>query len=119
MLNYFPFSESILNCKRAYEGGCTGWETLGLLLREDRAYSVLECYSLCLKDSKCDGFALNKYTWACGTLRKGCKKNPSGTWDFYEIQDCTLGTILLHSYLRRDNVFPHYEYIALYGTNTR
>ena len=100
--NFCKFSNFILGiCKRKYEGGCSNYQTDGLLLQENTRtkgtflagnedyFSVGECYDKCINYPGCHGFFVSKDNSRCALFKEGCQQRIDNYpyWDYYELSD--------------------------------
>ena len=88
-------------CTPKYEGGCKAEDVSSLMMLDlsDRAYSFKECYDQCLQRSQeCDGFLLGNPGTSkvghCQLFKAGCEKDGNPNWNYYSMNDCTIGTMI-------------------------
>ena len=93
MNEYLFCSDSLVNCTRTYEGGCTNNGSMTLNLKfDDRAYTVENCHNQCVNHSQCGGFfvgtEIGTSTGICFLVKEGCLDDDNTDWDYYAMTDC-------------------------------
>ena len=88
-----PYSDNVVTCTRAYQGGCSNWEAMSLNPNShEGSFTIEECHDLCLHKPECVGFYMDdKYVHTsktCLIVKKGCIRDSDADFEYYAMNQC-------------------------------